>query len=65
MNFPGPSNGRLIIVSNRLPFTVHLKNDEIHFDESTGGLVTGISTFLDSYDSYKYHLARMAGQSHT
>ncbi|NLT68507.1 MAG: bifunctional alpha,alpha-trehalose-phosphate synthase (UDP-forming)/trehalose-phosphatase [Acidobacteria bacterium] len=47
--------GRLIIVSNRLPFTVRRKENRIAFDESAGGLVTGLSTFLDSY---KYHLAR-------
>jgi trehalose 6-phosphate synthase/phosphatase len=46
---------RLIIVSNRLPFTVRLEKDEIKFDESVGGLVTGLSTFLDSY---KYHFPR-------
>lgn len=59
MSFQDPGEGRLIIVSNRLPFTVHIDKDDIRFDESTGGLVTGISTFLDSYDSYKYHLPRL------
>jgi len=48
-------NGRLIIVSNRLPFTVSLHGDKLKFDESSGGLVTGLSTFLDSY---KYHLPK-------
>jgi len=47
--------GRLIIVSNRLPFTVRLVDDKIRFDESAGGLVTGLSTFLDSY---KYHFPK-------
>lgn len=47
--------GRLIVVSNRLPFTARLDQDEIRFDESAGGLVTGLSTFLDSY---KYHFPR-------
>jgi trehalose 6-phosphate synthase/phosphatase len=42
-------SGRLIIVSNRLPFTVRLHDDELQFDESAGGLVTGLSAFLDSY----------------
>ncbi len=46
---------RLIVVSNRLPFTVRFKDDEIHFDESAGGVVTGLSTFLDSY---KYHFPK-------
>ena len=48
MSFQDPGEGRLIIVSNRLPFTVRIDKDDIRFDESTGGLVTGISTFLDS-----------------
>ncbi len=50
-----PRTGRLIVVSNRLPFTVRFENDEICFNESAGGLVSGLSTFLDSY---KYHFPR-------
>jgi trehalose 6-phosphate synthase/phosphatase len=46
------SSGRLIIVSNRLPFTVRLSDDELQFDESAGGLVTGLSAFLDSYKDH-------------
>lgn len=46
---------RLIIVSNRLPFTVRIVEDQVRFDESAGGLVTGLSTFLDSY---KYHFPK-------
>jgi trehalose 6-phosphate synthase/phosphatase len=48
-------DGRLIIVSNRLPFTVRIVQNEVRFDESAGGLVTGLSTFLDSY---KYHFPK-------
>lgn len=55
MNTRNPVTGRLIVVSNRLPFTVRLENDELRFDESAGGLVTGLSTFLDSY---KYHFPK-------
>jgi len=51
----GLGEGRLIIVSNRLPFTARMEKQEIRFDESAGGLVTGLSTFLDSY---KYHFPR-------
>ncbi|HYK87842.1 MAG TPA: bifunctional alpha,alpha-trehalose-phosphate synthase (UDP-forming)/trehalose-phosphatase [Acidobacteriota bacterium] len=47
--------GRLIIVSNRLPFTVRVENGELRFEGSAGGLVTGLSSFLDSY---KYHFPR-------
>jgi trehalose 6-phosphate synthase/phosphatase len=52
MNPEAAEKGRLIIVSNRLPFTVRLEEGRICFDESAGGLITGLSTFLDSY---KYH----------
>ena len=54
MNETGSKKGRLIIVSNRLPFTVRLEEGRIRLDESAGGLVSGLSTFLDSY---KYHFA--------
>ncbi len=55
MDIDRANNGRLIIVSNRLPFTVRIAGGEIRFDESAGGLVTGLSTFLDSY---KYHFPK-------
>ncbi len=55
MNTRNPATRRLIIVSNRLPFTVRFKDDELRFDESAGGLVTGLSTFLDSY---KFHFPK-------
>ena len=38
---------RLVIVSNRLPFTVQEKEGKIEFEQSSGGLVTGISAYLD------------------
>ncbi|MBI4428638.1 MAG: bifunctional alpha,alpha-trehalose-phosphate synthase (UDP-forming)/trehalose-phosphatase [Ignavibacteriales bacterium] len=41
-----PKKCRLIIVSNRLPFTAKEKNGELHFGESAGGLVSGMSSFL-------------------
>ena len=37
---------RLILVSNRLPFTIYEKEGELEFTESTGGLVTGIGSYL-------------------
>jgi trehalose 6-phosphate synthase/phosphatase len=55
MSIHNPEAGRLILVSNRLPFSVRVEKGRIHFVESTGGLVTGLSTFLDSY---KFHLPR-------
>jgi trehalose 6-phosphate synthase/phosphatase len=39
---------RLIIVSNRLPITVSRVNDPISFEESVGGLATGLSSYLKS-----------------
>src|SRR3990172_4340442 len=44
---------RLVVVSNRLPFTAGVENGKLQFSQSAGGLATGISAFLDSY---KYHL---------
>lgn len=38
---------RLLIVSNRLPFTVVKKEGKFEFSESAGGLVSGISAYLD------------------
>jgi trehalose 6-phosphate synthase/phosphatase len=42
---------RLVIVSNRLPFAVDTSGGELRFHESTGGLVTGLSSFLASADT--------------
>ncbi len=39
---------RLLIVSNRLPITVAEEKGQIIFKESAGGLVSGISAYLDS-----------------
>lgn len=39
---------RLIIVSNRLPFTVEQKNGELRFKESAGGVATGLKSLLDT-----------------
>jgi trehalose 6-phosphate synthase/phosphatase len=38
----------LFVVSNRLPITVEEKEGELFFQESVGGLVSGISSYLDS-----------------
>lgn len=42
---------RLLIVSNRLPFTVTDKDGKFRFKESVGGLVSGLSAYLDSMKS--------------
>jgi trehalose 6-phosphate synthase/phosphatase len=37
---------RLIVVSNRLPFNVGVDNGRLLFNESTGGLVTGLASYI-------------------
>src|SRR3989304_3312939 len=39
---------RLLIISNRLPITVVEKEGKLSFQQSMGGLVSGISSYLDS-----------------
>jgi trehalose 6-phosphate synthase/phosphatase len=53
MSVPRPQ--RLVIVSNRLPFTANVIEEQVQFNESAGGLATGIGAFLDSY---KYHFPK-------
>jgi trehalose 6-phosphate synthase/phosphatase len=38
---------RLVIISNRLPFTVGIKDGRVRFRESAGGLVTGLASYLE------------------
>ncbi|MCL5075129.1 MAG: bifunctional alpha,alpha-trehalose-phosphate synthase (UDP-forming)/trehalose-phosphatase [Chloroflexi bacterium] len=42
---------RLLIVSNRLPITVTEKDGKLRFQQSPGGLVSGLSAYLDSLKS--------------
>lgn len=37
---------RLIVVSNRLPFTIRVQEGNLEFTEATGGLVTGMKSYL-------------------
>lgn len=39
---------RLLVVSNRLPVTIVKDGDKLTFHESSGGLVSGLSAYLDS-----------------
>jgi trehalose 6-phosphate synthase/phosphatase len=39
---------RLLIISNRLPITVEKKDGKLTMRESSGGLVSGLSSYLDS-----------------
>jgi trehalose 6-phosphate synthase/phosphatase len=43
--------GRLLIVSNRLPVTVHRTKGQMHFEPSSGGLATGLSSFYRTYNA--------------
>lgn len=42
---------RLVIVSNRLPFTVDLSEGEPQFRDSSGGLVTGLWSYLERHNA--------------
>ncbi len=45
---------RLLIVSNRLPFTALYDGNEIKLKESSGGLVSGLSAYLDNLKNSKF-----------
>jgi trehalose 6-phosphate synthase/phosphatase len=42
-----PSIMRLVLVSNRLPFTVSIENGQPKFNVSSGGLTTGLWSYLE------------------
>jgi trehalose 6-phosphate synthase/phosphatase len=42
---------RIVVVSNRLPFTVIKDHGKIEFQESAGGVATGLSAFLRSTEN--------------
>lgn len=46
-----PEPRRLVIVSNRLPFSVNLEDGRVAFHESAGGVVTGLRAYVDSLSS--------------
>ncbi|MFH1962603.1 MAG: bifunctional alpha,alpha-trehalose-phosphate synthase (UDP-forming)/trehalose-phosphatase [bacterium] len=45
---------RLFIVSNRLPFTITEKDGKIGFERSAGGLISGISDYLNSLEDSSF-----------
>ncbi|MDQ3929058.1 MAG: bifunctional alpha,alpha-trehalose-phosphate synthase (UDP-forming)/trehalose-phosphatase, partial [Chloroflexota bacterium] len=45
---PDAPRSRLLVVSNRLPFTVHEEGGEITLKPSSGGLVSGLTGYLES-----------------
>ena len=42
---------KLIIVSNRLPVSMERRKGKVNFQQSAGGLATGISSFYKTYES--------------
>jgi trehalose 6-phosphate synthase/phosphatase len=51
MTFPSVEAQRIIVVSNRLPFTVTQGGDGIQFDPSAGGVASGLRALLFSAQS--------------
>jgi trehalose 6-phosphate synthase/phosphatase len=51
MSGPNTEAQRIVIVSNRLPFTVVQDGEGIQFNESAGGLATGLRALLTSGQS--------------
>ena len=45
---------RLVIVSNRLPFTITQEKDDLKFQDSAGGLATGLRMYLHSHKVSDY-----------
>ena len=45
---PPSPHGRLLVVSNRLPFAVDLSGPEPRFRRTVGGLVSGVEGYLRS-----------------
>jgi trehalose 6-phosphate synthase/phosphatase len=46
--------GRLIIISNRLPFSIEKEGEEIVVRQSSGGLVSAIKSYFESGDTCNY-----------
>jgi trehalose 6-phosphate synthase/phosphatase len=42
---------KFLIVSNRLPVTIQKKKEKLYFNQSVGGLATGLGSFYKSFDS--------------
>ena len=47
---------RMIVVSNRLPTTVGVKDGKVRLQENVGGLATGLSAYLDTGQNRSNHL---------
>ena len=44
--------GRLLVIANRLPFSISKKAGEFSFRPSPGGLATGLSSLPDSLERF-------------
>ncbi len=51
---------RLLVVSNRLPVVADEREGQVTFHESAGGLVSGISAYLDSLKGSSFAQAEHA-----
>lgn len=54
MNNKNSKSYRLLIVSNRLPFTIVRKLGDFKFEESAGGLVSGLNAYLNSLKDHSF-----------
>lgn len=50
---------RLIIISNRLPFSVEKQNGEINVRQSSGGLVSAIKSYVEKDKEYQQYAGRI------
>ncbi|MBM2840031.1 MAG: trehalose-6-phosphate synthase [Bacteroidetes bacterium] len=48
---PSKKEKRIIIVSNRLPVTIHKGSSGLEYRSSTGGLATGLSSLQDEFET--------------
>jgi len=61
-----PVPRRLVIVANRLPFSVTVAGGSLHLGESPGGVASGLKSFLDALERFRpalreYHWAGWPG----
>ncbi|HTA83496.1 MAG TPA: bifunctional alpha,alpha-trehalose-phosphate synthase (UDP-forming)/trehalose-phosphatase [Bacteroidia bacterium] len=43
--------GRLVIISNRAPVSIHKENGSYHYEESSGGLASGLRAYINGLKS--------------
>jgi trehalose 6-phosphate synthase/phosphatase len=52
MNNGARNSKRIVVVSNRLPFTVEQRDGQIAFNESAGGVATGLKSLLETKQDF-------------